>query len=70
MIPRGITFKFEFLSEFEIEIKNILELESGAHIRLIHEKNQRPKISCYFTFKQISPDPNPKPSEKTDSDSE
>ncbi len=45
MIPRGTTFEFEYLSEFEIEIKNILEHESGAHMGLIHEKNQRPK-SC------------------------
>ncbi len=52
MIPRGTTFKFEFLGEFGIEIKNILEHESGAHMGLIHEKNQRPKISCYCTFKE------------------
>jgi hypothetical protein len=39
------------LGEFKIEIKNILEHESGAHLGLIHEKNQRPKISCYCTFK-------------------
>ncbi len=51
MIPRGTTFKFKFLSEFEIEIKNIFRHESGAHMGLIHEKNQRPKISCYCTFK-------------------
>jgi hypothetical protein len=51
MIPRGTTFEFEYLSEFEKEIKNILEHESGAHMGLIHEKNQRPKISCYCTFK-------------------
>jgi hypothetical protein len=53
MIPRGTTFKFEFLGEFEIEFKNILEHESGAHMGLIHEKNQRPKISCYCTFKVL-----------------
>jgi hypothetical protein len=51
MIPRGITFEFEYLGEFEIEIKDILEHESGAHMGLIHEKNQRPKISYYCTFK-------------------
>ncbi len=50
MIPRGTTFEFEYLGEFEIEIKNILEHESGAHVGLIHEKNQRPKILCYCTF--------------------
>jgi hypothetical protein len=43
----GYEFEFEYLGEFEIEIKNILEQESGAHMGLIHEKNQRPKISCY-----------------------
>ncbi len=51
MIPRGTTFELEYLSEFEMEIKNILGYELGAHMRLIHEKNQRPKISCYCTFK-------------------
>jgi hypothetical protein len=50
MIPRGTTFEFEYLGGFEIEIKNILEHESGAHMGLIHEKNQRPKILCYCTF--------------------
>jgi hypothetical protein len=50
MIPRGTTFEFEYLGEFEIEIKNISVHESGAHMGLIHEKNQRPKISCYCTF--------------------
>ncbi len=48
---RGTTFEFEYLGEFEMEIKNILGHELGAHMRLIHEKNQRPKISCYCTFK-------------------
>jgi hypothetical protein len=51
MIPRGTTFEFEYLGEFEMEIKNIWGHELGAHMRLIHEKNQRPKISCYCTFK-------------------
>jgi hypothetical protein len=51
MIPRGTTFEFEYLGEFEMEIKNMLEPESGAHMGLIHEKNQKPKISCYCTFK-------------------
>jgi hypothetical protein len=49
-VPHGTTFEFEHLGEFKIEIKNILEHESGAHMGLIHEKNQRPKISCYCTF--------------------
>jgi hypothetical protein len=51
MIPRGTTFEFEYLREFETEIKNILGYESGAHMGLIHEKNWRPKISCYCPFK-------------------
>jgi hypothetical protein len=51
MTPRGTTFEFEYLGEFEKEIKNILGHESGAYMRLIHEKNQRPKIACYCTFK-------------------
>jgi hypothetical protein len=51
MIPRRTTFEFDYLGEFEMEIKNILGQELGAHMRLIHEKNQRPKISCYCTFK-------------------
>jgi hypothetical protein len=55
MIPRGTTLKFEFLGEFEIEIKNILEHESGAHMGLIQKKNPRPKISCYCTFKEAFP---------------
>jgi hypothetical protein len=44
MIPRGTTFEFKYLGEFEMEIKNILGHELGTHMRLIHEKNQRPKI--------------------------
>jgi hypothetical protein len=50
MIPLGTTLEFEYLGEFEIEIKNILEHESGAHMGLIHEKNQKQKISRYCTF--------------------
>jgi hypothetical protein len=38
MLPLRTTFKFEFFGEFEIEIKNILEHESGAYMGLIHEK--------------------------------
>jgi hypothetical protein len=43
MIPRRTTFEFEYLGEFEIEIKNILEHESGAHIGLIREKKPEAK---------------------------
>jgi hypothetical protein len=32
MIPPGTTFEFEYLGEFEMEIKNILGHESGAPI--------------------------------------
>jgi hypothetical protein len=32
-----------------MDIKNISGDESGAHMGLIHEKKQRPKISCYCT---------------------
>jgi hypothetical protein len=45
MIPRRSTVKFEYLGEFDMEIKNILGHESGAHVRLIHEKNRGHK-SC------------------------
>jgi hypothetical protein len=43
MIPHGNTFEFEYLDEFEIEIKNILEHESGALMGLIHEKKPEAK---------------------------
>jgi hypothetical protein len=34
-----------------MDIKNILGHESAAHMGLIHEEKQRPKISCYCTLK-------------------
>jgi hypothetical protein len=43
MVPRGTTFKFEYLCEFEMEITNILGLESGAHMGRIHEKKTEAK---------------------------
>jgi hypothetical protein len=43
MTPRGTTFEFEYIGEFEMEIKNILEHESGAQIRLINEKKPEAK---------------------------
>jgi hypothetical protein len=49
-IPRN-HFRIWVSGEFEMEIKNILGHELGAHMRLIHGKKQRPKISCYCTFK-------------------
>ncbi len=43
MILCGTTFEFEYLGKFEIEIKNILEHESGAHMALIHKKTRGQK---------------------------
>ncbi len=53
LIPRRTTYKFEYLREFEPEFEIVLGSESGAHMGPIHEKNQRPKISCYCTFKCV-----------------
>jgi hypothetical protein len=52
MIPLGTTFEFEYIGEFEIEIKNILEHESGAHMGLIHEKKPEAKnlVLLYLYF--------------------
>ncbi len=33
-------FEYEYLREFETEFENILECESGAHMRSIYEKKQ------------------------------
>jgi hypothetical protein len=49
--PRGTTFEVKYVREFETEFENILGYEKGAHMGSIHEKNQRPKISCYCPFK-------------------
>jgi hypothetical protein len=43
--------KFEYLREFEPEFEKVVGYELGAHMGSIHEKNQRPKISCHCTFK-------------------
>jgi hypothetical protein len=51
LIPRRTTLTFEYLREFEPEFEEVLGYELGAHMGSIHEKNQRPKISCYCTFK-------------------
>ncbi len=45
------TFEYKYLREFETEFEIILECESGAHMRSIHEKNRGKKISCYCPFK-------------------
>ncbi len=47
----GTTFKFEYLGEFKIETKNILEHESGAHMGLIHEKNRGQKSRATVPLK-------------------
>ncbi len=47
-------FEFEYRREFEPEFKNVSGYELGAHMGLIHEKNQGPQISCYCTFKQMA----------------
>jgi hypothetical protein len=47
----GTTFEFEYLREFEAKFDISLGYESGVHIGLIHEKNERPKISCYCPIK-------------------
>ncbi len=40
MIPRRTIIEFEYLGEFEMEIKNILGHESWAHMGLIYEKTR------------------------------
>jgi hypothetical protein len=40
MIPPGTTFEFEYLSEFKMEIENILGHELEASIGLIYEKTR------------------------------
>ncbi len=44
--------KFEYLREFEPEFEKVLGYALGAYMGSIHEINQRPKISCYCTFKE------------------
>jgi hypothetical protein len=39
--------------EFEPGFKNVLGYELEAHMGLIHEKNQGPKILCYCNFKLL-----------------
>jgi hypothetical protein len=53
MIPHGTTFEFEYLSQFEMEIENILGLESGAHMGLIHEKNRGEKSRATVPLRKI-----------------
>jgi hypothetical protein len=53
MIPRRTTFEFEYLGEFEIEIKNILEHESGAHKGLILEKTRGQKFRATVPLRAL-----------------
>ncbi len=41
LLPRGTTFKFEYLQEFIPEIENVLGNESGVYMGSIHEKKTR-----------------------------
>ena len=43
----------KYLRENENVLENILTCESWDQVLLIHEKNQRSKISCYSPFKPI-----------------
>ncbi len=43
--------EFEYLGEIDMEIKNILGHESGAHVRLIHEKNRGQKSRATVPFR-------------------
>jgi hypothetical protein len=53
MRPCGTTFKFEYLGEFELEIKNILGHESGAHIGVIHEKYRGQKSRATVSLREL-----------------
>jgi hypothetical protein len=44
-------FEYEYLGEFETELKNFLGHESGAQACSFDGKKQRSKISCYCPFK-------------------
>ncbi len=49
-------FEYEYLGEFETELKNILGHESGAQVCSFDGKKQRSKIWCYCPFKAESAD--------------
>jgi|LakMenEpi03Aug12_release.lakeMendotaPanAssembly.Ray.scaffolds.fasta_scaffold4135463_1 hypothetical protein len=38
--PRGATFEFGYLGEFETEFENYLGCDSGVHMGLIHKKTE------------------------------
>ncbi len=50
---RRMSFKFEYLGNFETEFKNNLGYKTGAQMGSIDEKSQRTKISCYYPFKSF-----------------
>jgi hypothetical protein len=54
MVPHGTTFEFEYLREFEMEITNILGLESGAHMGWIHEKNRGEKSRATVPLSNVA----------------
>ncbi len=51
--PRGTTFEFEYLHDFESEFVNNVGHESGIRMSKIHVINQRQKISCYCPLKSL-----------------
>ncbi len=52
LIIRGMTLKFEYLSEFEFIFENNLGAWSGAQEVAFDEKKRMSKISCKCTFKK------------------
>ncbi len=48
---RGMTFEFEYLSEFEFIFENNLGSWSGDQKLAFDEKKRMSKISCKYTFK-------------------
>jgi hypothetical protein len=54
LIIRGMTFKFEYLGEFEFIFENNLGAWSGAQEFAFDEKNQMSKISCKCTFNSLA----------------
>jgi hypothetical protein len=53
LITRGMTFKFEYLAEFEFIFKNNLGAWSGAQELAFDEKKRMSKISCKCTVPLI-----------------
>ncbi len=55
LIPPQNNFEIRISPRIRTRNRKSLGYELGAHMGSIHEKNQRPKISCYCTFKQPLP---------------